>query len=141
MNGFFGILNDGQIGSMCGIGNLSCGFQDIKILLLCEEELRGIGSLNTTCQLNTSFQFGNDVLISGEGNLEILTYVSVGCPFAGCLISINISGNLLLGECASLLGWTLIIHARNLFLQDTYFLNTTTLGGVPPPNKWNTAWC
>ena len=97
LNDFSRILGDGQIGSMCGIGNLSCGFQDIKKLLLCEEELRGIGSLNTTCQINTSLQFDNDVVITREGNLEIISHVSVGCPFASCMININISGELFLG--------------------------------------------
>ena len=81
------------------------------------------------------------MLITREGNLEIISHVYVGFPFAGCLISINILGGLLLGEYTSLLGWTLIIHARNLFLQNNYFFNTTTLGGAPPPNKWNTVWC
>lgn len=138
LNGFSGILGDGQIGNKYGIGNSSCGFQDMKKLLLCEEDLKGIGSLNTTCQLNTSLQFDNDVLITGEGNLEILSHVSVGCPFAGCLISINISGDLLLGEYASLLAGTLIIHARNLFLQNNSFLNTTALGGAPPPQTSGT---
>ena len=80
LNDFSGILGDGQIASMCGIGNLSHDIQDINKLLLFEEELRGIGSLNTTCQLNTSLQFDNDVLITREGNLEIISHVSVGCP-------------------------------------------------------------
>lgn len=138
LNGFSGILDDGQTGSKCDIGNSSCGFHDMKKLVLCEEELKGIGSLNTTCQLNTSLQFDNDVLISGEGNLDILSHVSVGCPSAGCLISINISGDLLLGEYASLLAGTLIVRAGNLFLQNNSFLKTTALGGAPPPQTSGT---
>ena len=72
------------------------------------------------------------MLITREDNLEIISHVYIGYPFAGCLININILGDLLLGEYASLLGGTLIINARNLFLQNNYFLNTTALGGAPP---------
>lgn len=135
LNGFSGIVDDSQTGSKCDIGNSSCGFHDMKKLVLCEEELKGIGSLNTSGQLNTSLQFDNDVLITGEGNLEILSHVSVGSPFAGCLISINISGDLLLAEYASLLAGTLIVRAGNLFLQNNSFLKTTALGGAPPPKR------
>eukprot|EP01018_Ginkgo_biloba_P007465 Gb_18853 [translate_table: standard] len=98
----------------------------------CEGSLKGIGSLNTTCQLNTSLYFDRDLFISGQGNLEILSHVSLICPLAGCLISINISGDLKLGSYASLIAGTIVVAARNVSLEDHSSLNTTALGGPPP---------
>ncbi|KAH9328001.1 hypothetical protein KI387_000109, partial [Taxus chinensis] len=137
-NGFSGILGEIEKQNVCHIKNSSCSFQDIQQLLSCEEDLKGIGSLNTTCQLNTSLQLHNDVLIIGEGNLEILPHVSVSCHLAGCVIGINISGDLILGENSSLGAGTLILDAKNLSLQKNSSLNTTALGGVPPPQTSGT---
>ena len=72
------------------------------------------------------------MLITRGDNLEIISHVYVRCPFGGCLININILGDLLLGEYASILGGTFIIHAINLFLQNNSLPNTTSLGGAPP---------
>lgn len=98
----------------------------------CEEELKGTGSLDTNCQLNTTLILANDTLITGGGNLEVLPYVSVSCPIPGCLISINISGDLKIGQFASFRAGTLIVDARNASLEEGSSLNTTGLGGKPP---------
>lgn len=98
----------------------------------CEGDLKGIGSLNTTCQLNTSLHLEKDLFISGRGNLEILSNVSVICPIAGCLIHINISGDFKLGQYASIVAGTIVIDAQNVSLENSSSLNTTSLGGSPP---------
>ncbi|KAH9321004.1 hypothetical protein KI387_015643, partial [Taxus chinensis] len=98
----------------------------------CEGILEGVGSLNNICQLNTSLVFNNDLYISGQGNLEVLSNVTVKCPVAGCLISINISGDLKLGDHASIVAGTIIVDAQNVSLEDTSSLDTTALGGPPP---------
>ncbi|XP_057872729.1 uncharacterized protein LOC131078912 isoform X2 [Cryptomeria japonica] len=100
--------------------------------LSCEGVLKGVGSLNTTCQLNTSLVFHTDISISGQGNLQILSHVTVKCPVAGCQISINISGDLKLGQHASVVAGTIIVDAQNVSLEDSSTLNTTALGGPPP---------
>eukprot|EP01018_Ginkgo_biloba_P018074 Gb_20427 [translate_table: standard] len=129
---FSGTFGYNEKESSCSSENYSCSSQAAEHTLSCEDDLKGIGSLNTACQLNTSLHLDNDLLITGEGNLEILSHISVSCPIAGCLISINISGDLILGEYASLSAGTLILDARNLSLQQNSSLNTTGLGGAPP---------
>ncbi|OVA14461.1 hypothetical protein BVC80_1361g13 [Macleaya cordata] len=100
--------------------------------LSCEEDLKGIGSLNTTCQLNTNLQFENDVYIGGKGNLDILPCVSISCLVPGCRISINISRDFSLGQNSSILAGTFILRAFNASLVDGSSINTTVLAGNPP---------
>eukprot|EP01018_Ginkgo_biloba_P032512 Gb_27770 [translate_table: standard] len=131
-NGFSGIV----------IGNEENSSRDVwdsgNKPLACEHDLKGMGSLNTTCQLNTSLVLASNIEITGEGNLEILSHVSVNCPILGCLISINISGDLKLAQFASFIAGTLIVDARNVSMEEGSSLNTTGLGGEPPSQSSGT---
>ncbi|GLJ46536.1 hypothetical protein SUGI_0980760 [Cryptomeria japonica] len=55
-----------------------------------------------------------------------------------CQITINISGDLILHEYSSLVAGTLILDSKNLSLQKNSSLNTTALGGSPPPQTSGT---
>ncbi|KAJ4959336.1 hypothetical protein NE237_026447 [Protea cynaroides] len=98
----------------------------------CEEDLKGIGSLNTYCKLNTNLLLEDDVYIEGKGSLEILPGVSVNCPVAGCSITVNISGDFCLGQNALILAGTFLLIAQNASLLDGSIINTTALAGPPP---------
>ncbi|KAJ4951975.1 hypothetical protein NE237_028807 [Protea cynaroides] len=98
----------------------------------CEEDLKGIGTLNTSCKLNTSLQLEDDVYIEGNGSLDILPGVSVSCPVSGCSIIVNISGNFSLGQNASIVAGTFSLNAHNASLLDGSIINTTGLGGPAP---------
>ncbi|XP_010267092.1 PREDICTED: uncharacterized protein LOC104604458 [Nelumbo nucifera] len=100
--------------------------------LSCEEDLKGIGSLNTSCQLINSLQLEEDSYIEGKGRLEIFPGVSFSCPIAGCSITINITGDFSLGENASIVAGTLILKANNASLLNGSTINTTALAGDPP---------
>ncbi|XP_019051661.1 PREDICTED: uncharacterized protein LOC104588235 [Nelumbo nucifera] len=98
----------------------------------CEEDLKGVGSLNTSCQFVTDLQLEDDVYIEGNGSLKILPGVSFSCPVAGCSITINISGDFTLGENASIVSGTFILKANNASLLSGSTINTTALAGAPP---------
>ncbi|XP_042486737.1 uncharacterized protein LOC122066956 [Macadamia integrifolia] len=98
----------------------------------CEEDLKGIGSLNTSCKIYNSLQLEDDVYIEGEGSLDVLPGVSVSCPVAGCSIIVNISGDFSLGQNASIVAGTFLLLAHNVSLLDGSIINTTALGGTPP---------
>nr|DAD18250.1 TPA_asm: hypothetical protein HUJ06_019713 [Nelumbo nucifera] len=96
------------------------------------EDLKGVGSLNTTCLLSSNLYLDNDLHVIGTGNLEILPHVSIICPIEGCLISFNISGNVKVGQYAALIAGSVIVYATNLTLDYHSTINTTSLGGSPP---------
>lgn len=79
----------------------------------CEEDLHGIGSLNTSCQLNTDLQLEDDVYMEGTGNLLIFPGVFMSCLVVGCSITINISGDFSLGQNASIVMATFVLKASN----------------------------
>ncbi|XP_058085558.1 uncharacterized protein LOC131233017 isoform X2 [Magnolia sinica] len=96
------------------------------------EDLKGVGSLNTTCLLNSSLCLKDDLNISGSGNLTILPHVSIACPVKGCSISFNLSGIVTVGRYARLIAGSIIVYATNLTLDEHSSINTTSLGGPPP---------
>ncbi|KAF8400908.1 hypothetical protein HHK36_014211 [Tetracentron sinense] len=98
----------------------------------CEEDLKGIGSLNTSCQLNTSLQLTDDVYVEGKGSLDILPGITVSCPVPGCSISINMTGDFSLGQNSSVITGTFFLKASNASLHDGSTINTTALAGTPP---------
>ncbi|KAF8388896.1 hypothetical protein HHK36_025577 [Tetracentron sinense] len=104
----------------------------------CEEDLKGIGSLNTSCLLNTSLQLTEDVYVEGKGNLDILPGVTVSCLVAGCSISVNISGDFSLGQNSSVITGTFFLKALNASLYDGSTINSTALAGAPPPQTSGT---
>ncbi|KAA8523205.1 hypothetical protein F0562_009628 [Nyssa sinensis] len=98
----------------------------------CEEDLKGIGSLDTSCRLNYSLNFIDDVYIEGRGNLYILPGVVLSCPVAGCSILVNISGEFRLGLNAEITAGTLFVAAWNASLFEGSAINVTGLAGSPP---------
>ncbi|KAK9266622.1 hypothetical protein L1049_003574 [Liquidambar formosana] len=98
----------------------------------CEDELKGIGSLDTSCKLNYSLNFTDDVYIEGLGSFYILPGVTVSCPVKGCSIIVNVSGEFILGEKAVIVAGTVFVHAWNASFLDGSVVNVTGLAGAPP---------
>ncbi|KAH7834094.1 hypothetical protein Vadar_012689 [Vaccinium darrowii] len=98
----------------------------------CEDDLGGIGSLDTTCQILSDLNLTRDVYIQGEGNFVILPFRSVTCLSVGCEITINITGNFSLGDNATVLAGTFELEAYNASFGNGSLVNTTGLGGSPP---------
>ncbi|KAF6139924.1 hypothetical protein GIB67_033306, partial [Kingdonia uniflora] len=98
----------------------------------CEEDFGGIGSLNTSCKLNTSLELDHDVYIEGTGSFDVLPGVMIRCVVPGCMIIFNMSRNFSLGENASIVTGAFVLEAWNVSLHDGSLINTTALGGKPP---------
>ncbi|XP_059638281.1 uncharacterized protein LOC132280165 isoform X2 [Cornus florida] len=98
----------------------------------CEEDLKGIGSLDTSCELNYSLNFTDDVYIEGNGSLYILGGARLSCPIAGCSILVNINGEFRLGRNSEIVAGTVSVTARNASLFDGSVINVTALAGLPP---------
>lgn len=96
------------------------------------EDLGGVGSFNTTCLLNSNLYLDSNLYIYGTGNLEILPHVSIECPIEGCVIIFNMSGNVNVGQYATIRAGSIVFAAANLTLEFNSSLNTTSLGGLPP---------
>ncbi|XP_047941636.1 uncharacterized protein LOC125188681 isoform X1 [Salvia hispanica] len=104
------------------------------------EDLKGVGSfdINNTCVLNSSLNRSSDIYVVGDGNLEILPHVEIVCPVEGCTISFNLSGTVKVGHNASVVAGTVIFSAANLTVEPNSSLNTSSLGGSPPPQTSGT---
>lgn len=103
-----------------GNGSVSCDY------------LGGVGSFDTTCTLKSNFYGNSDIYVFGKGNLEILSQVSIVCLSDGCTLSFNLSGNVKVGENATITAGSIILSATNLTMGSNSFINTTALGGPPP---------
>ncbi|KAA8521316.1 hypothetical protein F0562_011989 [Nyssa sinensis] len=104
----------------------------------CEDDLGGIGSVDTTCQIVSNLNLTEDVYIEGKGNFYILPNVSVNCLVSGCEIIINVTGNFCLGENASIVAGTFELAAHNASFLNGSLVNTTGLAGSPPPQTSGT---
>ncbi|KAK1367713.1 MraZ [Heracleum sosnowskyi] len=102
------------------------------------EDLQGVGSFETTCLLNANLYINTDLYVFGHGNLEILPHVSVVCPIEGCIISFNLTGNVKVGQYASIVAGSVIFSATSLSFEPDSLINTTSLGGSPPPRSSGT---
>ncbi|KAA8522109.1 hypothetical protein F0562_012577 [Nyssa sinensis] len=102
------------------------------------EDLEGVGSFNTTCLLNSNLHLYSDLYVFGTGNLEILPHVSIVCPIEGCFIRFNLSGNVKVGQNAAIVTGSVVISAANLTMGPNSSINTTSLGGAPPPQTSGT---
>lgn len=96
------------------------------------EDLEGVGSLNTTCLLHSNLNWDYDLYVYGTGNLEILSDVSIVCPIEGCTITFNLSGNVNIGQNATVVAGSVVFSASNLTMGYNSSINTTSLGGLPP---------
>ncbi|OVA12714.1 hypothetical protein BVC80_9019g8 [Macleaya cordata] len=136
-----GIFSHEYFESVRGNGYGRSSAQDIKTSaslpssptsVSCEEDLKGVGSLNTTCVLNSNLYLNYDLYAFGTGSLELLPHVSIVCPTEGCSISFNVSGNVEVGQYAALVAASISVSATNLTLHSNSFINTSSLGGPPP---------
>lgn len=100
--------------------------------LSCEQGLSGIGSLSTSCDLNSSIIFDGDVYIEGNGSLNILPGVNLTCPISGCVIKINMSEDFTLQNDSVIIAGTVYVAAKNANLFDGSVVNVTGLAGSPP---------
>ncbi|KAJ0936560.1 hypothetical protein HanRHA438_Chr03g0132621 [Helianthus annuus] len=83
----------------------------------CQDDLGGVGSLDTTC----------------KGNFYILPNVTVNCSFVvGCEFGVNVSGNFSLGENAQIVVGSFELVAMNAVFAEGSVVNTTGLAGDPP---------
>lgn len=99
----------------------------------CEDELGGVGSLDTTCEVVDSLNLTENMYIAGKGNLYILSNVTVTCSvIVGCEIGINITGDFRLGEDAVVIAGTFEVMAANASFGIGSLVNTTGLAGDPP---------
>lgn len=104
------------------------------------EDLKGVGSfdINNTCVLNSNLNRSSDIYVVGGGNLEILPHVEIVCRVEGCTISFNLSGAIKVGHNAVVVAGTVIFSAANLTVEPNSSLNTSSLGGSPPPQTSGT---
>ncbi|KAF5481918.1 hypothetical protein F2P56_002530 [Juglans regia] len=100
--------------------------------LTCEDDLYGIGSLNTSCVLNSSLIFVDDVYIEGNGSLYILPGVSLSCTALGCSITVNLSGEFCLSSNSTIVAGSVTVNAWNASLFEGSKINVTALAGAPP---------
>ncbi|XP_057477166.1 uncharacterized protein LOC130764890 isoform X1 [Actinidia eriantha] len=98
----------------------------------CEDDLGGIGSLDTTCQIVSDLNLTRNVYIQGKGNFYILPHRSVNCLVSGCEINVNVTGNFSLGENSTIVAGTFELAAYNASFGDGSSVNTTGMGGPPP---------
>lgn len=98
----------------------------------CVEGLKGHGSLNTLCELNSSLIFEDDVYIEGNGSLYILPGVRLSCRLLGCSILINVSGEFSLGINSAIVAGLVSVNAWNSSFLDGSVVNVTGLAGDPP---------
>ncbi|XP_056163736.1 uncharacterized protein LOC115684582 isoform X2 [Syzygium oleosum] len=96
------------------------------------EDLDGVGSIDSTCELNKTLEFGDDVYIKGLGNLYVLPGVRLSCPIRGCFIMVNISGNFSLGQNGVIVAGTVHVVAHSVGLIDGSLINVSGLAGEPP---------
>lgn len=107
-------------------------FSPLNNVLSCED-LGGVGHFNTTCFINSNLSLSSELDIYGTGNLEILPHVSIKCLVEGCAILFNMSGNVKLGQDVAIIAGSVVISASNLTMEYKSTINTTSLGGSPPP--------
>ncbi|XP_021690687.2 uncharacterized protein LOC110672263 isoform X2 [Hevea brasiliensis] len=104
----------------------------------CTDDLGGIGSLDTTCQIVSDVNLTRDVYIEGKGNFYIHPGVSFSCPSAGCSITVNITGNFTLSINASIVTGSFELVAHDASFLNGTSVNTTGLAGKPPPQTSGT---
>lgn len=100
--------------------------------LHCEDDLLGVGSLDTLCTLTESVMPGANLSIVGTGTLEISHNVSLSCAGPGCEILILLAGNLVMGANSTIRGGTLTIQAANVTVGAHGSIDATSLAGKPP---------
>uniref|UniRef100_A0A6N2L0C2 G8 domain-containing protein n=1 Tax=Salix viminalis TaxID=40686 RepID=A0A6N2L0C2_SALVM len=104
----------------------------------CTDDLGGIGSIDTVCQIVADVNLTRDVYIEGKGDFNIHPGVRFHCPNFGCSITINISGNFNISVNSSIVTGTFELVANNASFFNGSVVNTTGLAGDPPPQTSGT---
>ncbi|GMN40033.1 hypothetical protein TIFTF001_009262 [Ficus carica] len=104
----------------------------------CVDDLSGVGSLDTTCQIVNDLNLTGDVYIQGKGNFYILPGVRFHCAVPGCFVTVNISGTFSLGNSSSIVAGGFELAASNASFLNGSVVNTTALAGDPPPQTSGT---
>ncbi|KAJ6994791.1 hypothetical protein NC653_017555 [Populus alba x Populus x berolinensis] len=104
----------------------------------CTDDLGGIGSIDTVCQIVADVNLTRDVYIEGKGDFYIHPGVRFHCPNFGCSITINVSGNFNLSVNSSIVTGTFELVANNASFFNGSVVNTTGLAGDPPPQTSGT---
>lgn len=130
------ISNDSRTGTSSSNVRPSVYFVPLNDSVSCQD--LGVGSFNTTCLLNSNLNLNSDLCIYGTGNLEILPHVKIVCPVEGCIISFNMTGNVNIGQFATIVAGSIVFAAANLTMEHDSSINTTALGGPPPPQTSGT---
>lgn len=104
----------------------------------CEDDLGGVGSLDTTCKIVSNLNITKNVYIEGKGSFYILPNVTLNCTLLGCEIGINVTGNFTLGENSVILAGTFQLVADNATFSNSSTVNTTGLAGSAPPQTSGT---
>ncbi|GFP99150.1 hypothetical protein PHJA_002058900 [Phtheirospermum japonicum] len=110
---------------------------DVEDFATCGD-LDGVGSFDTTCLLSSNVYRNTDIYVVGAGNLEILPNVEILCPIEDCTISFNLSGNTKVGQNTTIVAGTVVFSAASLTMGHNSSLNTSSLGGSPPPQTSGT---
>lgn len=98
----------------------------------CVDDLDGIGSVDTTCQIVSDLNLTGNVYIQGKGNFYILPGVRFHCRIPGCFITVNVTGNFSLGNSSSIVTGGFELVAYNASFLNGSVVNTTGLAGDPP---------
>ncbi|XP_006655064.3 uncharacterized protein LOC102713187 [Oryza brachyantha] len=99
----------------------------------CAGDLRGVGDFDTRCVVPASVRLrGPGVYISGNGSLALVDGVALTCERPGCVVSANLSGDILLGREARVVAGWVSLSATNITLSTDAVVNTTALAGDPP---------
>ncbi|KAJ6714886.1 EPHRIN TYPE-B RECEPTOR [Salix viminalis] len=138
-----GLHGSGSVSSNHSRSGISSYVKTLKLSLPLNssvscEELEGVGSLNTTCSVNSNLYLNSDLYIYGTGNLEITPHVSIVCPIEGCMVTVNMTGNINIGQYAAIIAGSVVFAAANLTMDSHSSINTTALGGSPPPQTSGT---
>ncbi|XP_047307889.1 uncharacterized protein LOC124911450 [Impatiens glandulifera] len=100
--------------------------------LTCENDLKGVGSLDTLCELSSNLNFTDDVYVIGMGSLYVLPGVKLSCLIEGCSIWIHMNGTFKLGLNADITAGDVTVKADNANFSDGSLINTTALAGAAP---------
>jgi hypothetical protein len=99
----------------------------------CVGDLRDEGDFDTRCVVPVSMRIeGGGVYISRNGSLMLHPGVAVTCDRPGCVISANLSGNILLEKGARIVAGWVSLAAASITLDDDAVVDTTALAGDPP---------
>eukprot|EP00850_Spirogloea_muscicola_P023100 SM000328S12470 [mRNA] locus=s328:66061:75568:- [translate_table: standard] len=106
--------------------------------LNCQDDLRGFGSLSTTCTVEETVDLELDAVIEGRGNLTLKPSVSLNCSVPDCELRLILGGALYLGKGASILAGVLVVEAHTAYVGEGAYVSARGLGGEPPPQTSGT---